>query len=99
MEPLEYSVTYTTVTPESAEYGDFEDSGFEIESITFDYFVELVEYLESNGFRNWSDSRDTGWLSTDYEVEDYGTMEEKQSSIHAKNTRAQRYLELAYKFI
>ena len=99
MESLEFSVTYTTVTPESAEYGDFEDSGFEIESITFDYFAELVGYLESNGFRNWSDSSNTGWLSTDYEVEDYETMEEKQLSIHSQNQRAQRYLGLAYKFI
>lgn len=99
METLEFSVTYTTVTPGSAEYGDFDDSGFEINSITFNYFCELVDYIESNGFRNWSNSDNTGWLSTDYEIEDYSTMEEKQLSIHAQNSRAQRYLELAYRFI
>jgi len=98
MDKLEYSVTFATITPESAEHGDFEETGFHIESITFDCFGELVDYLERNGYYYWSNSNDTGWLSTGWQVDDYTTMTEIEYSIHAKNDRAQRYMEKAYGF-
>jgi len=98
MDKLEYSITFATITPESAENGDFEQTGFEHESIVFDSFESLVRYIEWNGFYIWSEQpTNTGWLSTDFAI-DYKTMTEKQLSIHAKNERSQRYLELAYKF-
>ena len=95
---LDFSVTYATITPESAEYGDFEDTGFYAENIGFDTFAELVDYLERNGYNYWSDSRGTGWLSTGFSVEGYATGEEIEYSIHANNTRSQRYLEKAFMF-
>ena len=99
MDKLEYSITFATITPESTENGDFEQTGFEHESIVFDSFESLVRYIEWNGFYIWSEQpTNTGWLSTDFEIIDYKTMTEKQLSIHAKNERSQRYLELAYKF-
>ena len=96
---LDFSVTYATITPESAEQGDFEETGFYAENIDFDTFEELVDYIERNGYRYWSDSRGTGWLSTGFSIEDYATGEEVEYSIHANNDRSQRYLEKAFSFI
>lgn len=100
MDNLEFAVTYVTVTPESVEYGDYQDTGFEYESITFDYFAELVDFIKSKWFCMPSEypckriTRDV-WLSTDFEYADFETGEQVQYSIHAKNDRAARYLNLA----
>lgn len=104
IDPLAFSVTYQTVTPESAEHGDFEDRGFEHDLITFDTFEELVDYMESNGFNNPSSSpiESLGihdWLSTEMETDDFETGEKKSLSLHPKNDRAARYMTLAAKHL
>lgn len=39
-----FSVTFETVTPESAEHGDFEDSGFVSENVSLREAVETLGY-------------------------------------------------------
>ena len=111
IEPTEPRIvtTYETVTPESAEHGDFEDCGFEDESgvvirendgDTTDQdgaerrltVVELaVNFLRDKGVTEpscsptWS--RGT-WYSTEPQIEDYSTAEEKSYSYHPKGFTA-----------
>jgi hypothetical protein len=94
-EKLSFSMTYSCVTPESAEDGEFSEGGFIWEDATCT-FRELVDYIENDGFTKWSNSDSTGWLSTDYYISDYHTGEERQESLHADNARSLRYLEKAY---
>ncbi len=101
IEAIKVNVTFQTVTPESAEYGDYADSGFITENMEFDDFADMVSYVESNGYSlsNASMYPLTGatmhenvWFSTDPEIEDYRTMEEITYSIHPCNDRTARYL-------
>lgn len=101
IEAIKVNVTFQTVTPESADHGDYADSGFVAENMEFDDFADMVSYVESNGYslRNASvspltrDSMDENvWFSTDPEIEDYVTMEEITYSIHPSNDRTARYL-------
>lgn len=88
-----YSITYAKVTPESAEYGDFSDTGFEVESEVVDSIKEL-DYLQGNYyFRNPSNLHNLGngevkydysnlWLTSDSEIEDFSTCETVEYSLH-----------------
>ena len=80
------SKTYATITPEYAELGDFASTGFEFEQVSYT-FKELVDEL-----RNYSHlsqhpvttkTVDFGlWVSTDFEIDDYTTMEQTEYSLH-----------------
>lgn len=96
VEPTEPRIvtTYETVTPESAENGDFEDCGFEDEDgyrcVPDDQdetAVSLaVSFLRDKGVTEPSSSpwsRGT-WYSTESQVEDWQTAEEKSYSYHLK---------------
>lgn len=48
MSAITYSITYDVVTEESAEIGDFAESGFSVEPTTAT-FRELVECIRSRG--------------------------------------------------
>lgn len=99
--PFIISKTYQTVTPESAEHGDFADSGYEFEDVSYT-FRELVDLIYHDGFIEPSifppKSGDDFWLSSDYEIEDYSTGEEISYSIHLENKspRMLRYWFKAY---
>jgi hypothetical protein len=95
IERLSFSVTYQTVTPESAEYGESDDSGFMIEDIEPDDIQDLISLISNYRCFDWSCSDNSGWLSSDSEVIDYSTMEEIMYSIHANNERSARYLKIA----
>ena len=95
IERLSFSVTYQTVTPESAEYGESDDSGFMIEDIEPDDIQDLISLISNYRCFDWSCSDSSGWLSSDSEVIDYSTMEEIMYSIHANNERSARYLKIA----
>ena len=84
---------YTTVTPESAENGDVEDSGFTdsgrnrltspVEFINSDVgsLYDAVRYGINLGISGWTGS----WFSTvEPVIEDYGTGEEISYSMHLK---------------
>ena len=89
-------MTYTEITPESAEQGEFSDCGFIWEGAHCT-FSELVDYVKK-GFTDWSNSDKTGWLSTGFSIDDYRTMTERQEELHANNERSFRYLKKAYNF-
>ena len=72
------SKTYQITTPESAEYGDYAESGFtwESEKMTF---KDLISEAESSGciYHEGCD-----WLYSDSEIEDYSTGETVAYALH-----------------
>ena len=95
IERLSFNVTYQTTTPESSEYGEFDDSGFIVEDIEPDDIQDIISLINSYRCFDWSCSDNSGWLSSDSEVTDYTAMEEIMYSIHANNPRSARYLKIA----
>ena len=69
---------YSEATPESAEDGDFSDSGFvyEAEEMTVQ---DLAREIRNSGFRR---EGCTDWLQTSWEVTDYSTGTEREESLH-----------------
>ena len=95
IERLSFNVTYQTTTPESSEYGEFDDSGFIVEDIEPDDIQDIISLINSYRCFDWSCSDNSGWLSSDSEVTDYTAMEEIMYSLHANNPRSARYLAIA----
>jgi hypothetical protein len=95
IERLSFSVTYQTTTPESSEYGEFDDSGFIVEDIEPDDIQDIISLIDNYRCFDWSCSDNSGWLSSDSEVSDDATMEEIMYSLHANNPRSARYLAIA----
>jgi pantothenate synthetase len=79
---------YTTITPESAEIGDFDDNGYVFED-RFMTLRELVEELqdctEVSSMPLTRETSGSAWAMTGYSIEDYETMEERQESVHFRN--------------
>ena len=77
------SRTFAETTPESAEDGDFSETGFvtEREEISFH---DLVKLMREHNIP--SQSPNNGgidvWYSTGFQTEDYGTGTEREESIH-----------------
>ena len=98
---LLYNIAYSETTPESAELGDLSDTG----TLYLDYhcesFEDVVNMIKSYGVEGWSSSPHIkgtfDWLSSGYQVEDYATLTERETSIHPNNRRALRYLEKAWR--
>jgi hypothetical protein len=95
IERLSFSITYQTITPESAEYGEFDEDGFVFEDIEPDDIRDLISLIDNYRCFDWSCSDNSGWLSSDSEVSDDATMEEIIYSLHANNSRSARYLAIA----
>ena len=95
IERLSFSITYQTVTPESAEFGEAADSGFMVEAYEPDDIQDLISLINNYRCFDWSCSDNGGWLSSDSEVSDYATLEEIMYSLHANNPRSARYLAIA----
>jgi hypothetical protein len=92
------SKTYETVTPESAEHGDIEDSGFDYENENFT-FKEFLHEIETSGCIY---SEGCTWLYSEPQIEDYGTCETKSYALHysRKNApRNQKYWDKAITYI
>lgn len=92
--PIIISVTYSIMTPESAELGDYAELGFEFENVEYS-FKELVDYIKSEGFIYPDTSHGIPcWLSTDaiHDRAYYEKGEERTLSIHpGKDKQSQRY--------
>lgn len=87
---------YAECTPESAQDGDFSDTGFVYEANAFT-FSELVREIRDGGFRR---DGSTGWLSTGFHTEDYRTGLEREESLHfcCENAgRLEKWFWLAYR--
>lgn len=96
------SKTFQTVTPESAEDGEFADQGFVFEDEPYT-FRELLTLIDREGFHNPSCAPATGepyeWLDS-YPETDYHSGEETIYSLHfsSKNdNRAAKYWQAAFK--
>ena len=48
--PYEFRITYQTVTPESAEVGEYEDQGWELQDGQADDMDDLIHQLDNYGF-------------------------------------------------
>ncbi|MBW6354919.1 hypothetical protein ACLBVF_10375 [Pseudomonas aeruginosa] len=94
--PIRVSQTYEIVTPESAEAGDVEESGFDFENAEFG-LRELVDYIESNGFTEPSYSQGCpDWVTQADGNLDYQTGAEERKSLHpGRDDRSRRYWEKA----
>ena len=81
---------YSEVTSESAEVGDFSDSGFVYESCEFT-FRELVRELRD--FYTLSASPFSGvgtWACSGFETTDYRTGTEREETLHFSRDNAPR---------
>lgn len=81
---------YSETTPESAEDGDFSDTGFVYDSCEFT-FRELVRELRD--FYTLSDSRFSGvgtWACSGFETTDYRTGTEREETLHFSRDNAPR---------
>ena len=93
--------TFTEISEESAEHGDFSDSGFlsENESVTFRELVELMsEFRQPSQSPNDGSTRVS--LSTGYDM-DYMTGDSREESLHYSednSSNAAKYWKLAMKF-
>lgn len=77
------SRTFSEITPESVEDGDFSDHGYisEREEITFSELVQLMKrHYQPSQYPN--DGNPKVWYSTGYEIEDYCEGTQRQESIH-----------------
>ena len=85
------SKTYSQVTPESAEDGDFSDCGFVWEDVPYT-FRELVELLDS---REWS--FEDGIITNYWHIIDYSTLTSEEEQLHVKcpTARHVRYFDKA----
>jgi len=69
---------YSECTPESAEDGDFSDSGFVYESEELEV-QELAREIRLGGFYR---EGCTEWLSTGFHTSDYSTGTEREETLH-----------------
>lgn len=81
------SETYALCTPESAEYGDYVETGFDFENVEYT-FRELYEYIKSEGY-----TLEGGSLYVYPYTIDYATCTDKTSCLHinTRNEREERY--------
>lgn len=78
---LRLSMTYETVTYESAENGDFEEIGFVFENVPHTA-RELARYITRGGFTYPSDSHGTPRWLTCYGEADYRTGVTESRNLH-----------------
>ena len=80
------SQTFTEVTPESAEYGDFSDGGYEMEEQD-DYTVkDILRLVRAQGCEEISAHGNTLTIYGFWSTECYQTATEKQLCVHIKGT-------------
>ena len=75
--------TYAETTPESAEIGDYSDSGFieQDQKVTFKELVELMRDYPNPSASPHDGSTDV-WFSTYWFVTDYRTNTDREESLH-----------------
>lgn len=82
-----FSITYETITHESAEYGDAEDSGFVDEGLTLREAMDALRWYRGSHVEADSYPLARPRWFTFYEVEtDYATGETKNVSLHLPET-------------
>jgi hypothetical protein len=96
---IKVSKTFNTITPESAEQGDFSESGFVYEDKTMTV-KELLQEVKDLGSYEWSSSQPShgDWITQADPDRDYKTGEETYESLHfldgLKTHQAQRIIKI-----
>lgn len=80
------SKTYSEVTPESAEDGDFSETGFCWQDQVYS-LEDLKHLIKSEGF--YRESRGTSWLTTGFSTSCYRTGTQREENLHIKYLRAE----------
>lgn len=98
-----WGVSYTTVTEESAELGDYEDTGFEARDVSLREALDLFGSRASEA-NEWPITGDVRWFEGDYEQQwndEHDCYEDKQLTLHippqitpSSRLRLARYLGL-----
>ncbi|WCD44232.1 hypothetical protein Lumi_093 [Xylophilus phage Lumi] len=93
---LTLSKTFSETTPESAENGDTSATGFVWEDVQHT-FRECVELLREHRYASCSplpshQVTDFTWFSSGWNVEDYSTCTERETSIHYSRSNPPRNL-------
>jgi hypothetical protein len=92
------SKTFAETTPEFSEHGDFSDSGFEWQDVEYT-FKELIDELKNNNYYIRQLDRT---ISSDFEIECYRTMTQRQYSLHYSrdnNERSAKYWKKALEYV
>lgn len=80
---MRFSVTFETVTPESAEHGDTADAGFVVQGVGLRAALDEFGYWADGGIEaSCSDIEDARWLTAYRTREDFATGEVENRSIH-----------------
>ena len=79
---LKFSVTYETITPESAEHGYTETAGYVSQDVSLREAIDDVGYGEGGAAANEYPVTDPRWVTVYKTSEDYGTGEIENRSIH-----------------
>ena len=77
-----FSVTFETITPESAEDGEAEDRGFVVEAVSLREAVEALEGLGCHVEADCYPVTAPRWFTAYSTREDYGTGETENRSLH-----------------
>jgi hypothetical protein len=87
--PIRYDITYETITPESAEYGDAADRGYEQKGLTADSAADMVRELRYAGATDASSSHwHRGIWYTAYGDQNYRDGSHTNRSFHIKAPEA-----------
>ena len=97
LQRLVYNVTYDITTPESAEQGEFEESGFEHEGYHAENVADVLYLIEQYGFSDLCQSGLGCAAYADHGCIDFRTGEEQITTVLPCNERSARYLERAYR--
>lgn len=76
-----FSITYEIITPESAENGDCEETGFEAENLTLREAFDMLRWIGGNCEPSDSSLSPYSWLSF-YCEPDFVTGETKNYALH-----------------
>jgi len=78
--------TFSEITPESTEQGDFSDMGFiaQDEQVTFSDLVQIMREHNNPSCSPCKGDINT-WFSTDFYTDDYATATMREESIHYSN--------------
>ena len=71
--------TYSEITPESCEAGDFSDTGFDFEDEIYS-LSELITLIKREGF--YRESRGDRWLTTGFHTTCYKTATDTEYNLH-----------------
>ena len=83
---MQFNVTFETITPESAEYGDCASRGFAAESVSLREALDVLGCGEGGVEASEYPVSDPSWITAYKTNEDYCTGEVENRSLHFPDT-------------